>query len=140
MFVSTAATQSACPTQCHTSTTHNQRHASVTAGAVRIVYSSFKARLRRAGLSGPGRAPSRLVLEEHDQRGILAAADLPAVVAEQLLTMHQVIKTAVNVRDNADKVVTGLVSMHGTLTLLLEQAQGALRGAEAQTASAQPAA
>ncbi len=54
--------------------------------------------------------------------------------------MHQVIKTAVNVRDNADKVVTGLGSMHRTLTLLLEQAQGALRGAEAQTASAQPAA
>ena len=82
MFVSTAATQSACPTQCHTSATHNQRHASVTAGAVRIVYSSFKARLRRAGLSGPGRAPGRLVLEEHDQRGMLAAADLPAVVAD----------------------------------------------------------
>lgn len=93
------------------------------------------------------RAALQLLLVEAQRRlaagrgSDLTVADSKIAEArQQLLSMHQVIKTAVSVRDNAGKVVTGLESMHGTLTLLLEQAQGAMRGGGSQPATAQPAA
>jgi len=63
----------------------------------------------------------------------LTVADAKIAQArQQLLAMQQVIKTAITARDNAVKVVTGLEAVHGTLTLLLEQAQGALRTGDVQ--------
>jgi hypothetical protein len=69
--------------------------------------------------------------------GDLAAVDSKISEArQQLVAMHQLIKTAVTVRDNAGKVVGGLEGMQVTISLLLEQAQVALRDAGSQPTAA----
>ncbi|HEX3795262.1 MAG TPA: hypothetical protein VHV57_12250 [Acidimicrobiales bacterium] len=67
--------------------------------------------------------------------GDLGAVDTKLAEAKRsLLVMQELMKTAMSVRTGASKVVTGLESLHATLTLCLEQAQGALRNLSRQAA------